>query len=77
MYGSNSFPNSLIYLVACQGIKNINLADALVDAGAGVVIAWDETNCLGQATGKLLFDLLLGGATVQEAMAALPMILTR
>jgi len=72
MYPANSFPNSLIYLVACQGMKNLNLAQAYVAAGAGVVIGWDETNCLGQATGKLLFDLLLGGMTVEEAFAAIP-----
>jgi uncharacterized protein YfaP (DUF2135 family) len=72
MYGGNSFPNSLIYLVACQGMKNLNLAKAYVAAGAGVVIGWDETNCLGQATGKLLFDIMLGGPTVEEAFAAIP-----
>jgi uncharacterized protein YfaP (DUF2135 family) len=72
MYGSNSFPNSLIYLVACQGMKNNNLASAFVNAGAGVVIGWDETNCLGQSTGKLLFDVMLGGPTVEEAFAAMP-----
>ena len=72
MYSGNAFPNSLIYLVACQGMKNTNLASAYVNAGAGVVIGWDETNCLGQSSGKLLFDVMLGGPTVEEAFAAMP-----
>ena len=72
-YSQNSFPNSLIYLVACQAFKSTTqLAAAFNNKGAGVVIGWDETNCLGQSTGKLLFDLLLGGATVEGAFQALP-----
>ncbi len=72
IYPANSFPNSLIYLVACQGMKNTNLAQAYNNAGAGVVIGWDETNCLGQSSGKLLFNLMLGGMTVEKALAAMP-----
>lgn len=73
IYSSNSFPNSLIYLVACQSFKDTKqLAMAYQNKGAGVIIGWDETNCLGQSTGKLLFDILLGGSTVGEAFDALP-----
>ncbi len=72
-YSSNSFPNSLIYLVACQSFKETNqLGKAFNNKGAGVTIGWNETNCLGQATGKLLMELMLGGATVEEAFEALP-----
>ena len=72
-YHVGSFPNSLIYLVACQAFKStIQLAQAYVDKGAGVVIGWDETHCKGPSTGKLLFDLLLGGATLGSAISDLP-----
>ncbi|MDO9255335.1 MAG: hypothetical protein Q7U54_07485 [Bacteroidales bacterium] len=72
-YDSKSFPNSLIYLVACQSFKGTNqLAAAFNNKGAGVTIGWDETNCLGQGTGKLLFDLLLSGASVESAFQTLP-----
>jgi len=72
-YQSSDFPNSLIYLVACQSFKSTNqLAEAFHSKGAGVTIGWNETDCLGPATGKLLFDILLGGSTVGEAFDALP-----
>lgn len=72
-YGAGSLPNSLIYTVACQTFQGTTqLAEAYHNGGAGVFIGWDETNCAGQGTGKLLFDLLLGGMTVEEAFTALP-----
>jgi len=72
-YSAGAFPNSLVYTVACQGLKGSNqLATAFTDAGAGVFIGWDETNCAGQGSGKLLFDLLLGGFTVGDAFDAMP-----
>jgi hypothetical protein len=62
------FPKSLIYLVACQGLMDVtdDLANQFIAKGAGVVIGWTETNCLGQASGKALFDYLLEGYTVGE-----------
>ncbi|MEI6747882.1 MAG: YfaP family protein [Bacteroidales bacterium] len=72
-YSTGSFPNSLLYLVACQSFTGTTqLAAAYNSKGVGVTIGWDETNCLGQSTGKLLFDILLGGATVGEAFDILP-----
>ena len=71
-YKNNSFPNSLIYWVACQGMKSDNLGKILSKKGAGVTIGWDETNCLGQTTGMMLFQSLLGGYSVQDAFDALP-----
>jgi uncharacterized protein YfaP (DUF2135 family) len=72
MYVANAFPRSMIYLVACQGMKNGQVGTSFVNKGARAVIGWDETNCLGQSTGKLLFDILLCGKNVRDAMAALP-----
>jgi hypothetical protein len=71
-YAPNSFPNSLIYWVACQSMKTSVLGKALHDRGAGVTVGWDETNCLGQSTGVLLFQSLLGGVDISSAFLALP-----
>jgi len=73
-YSQNSFPNSLVYWVACQGMKspNFGLGQVLQKKGVGVTIGWDETNCLGQSTGLSLFQSLLGGYSVAEAFQALP-----
>lgn len=72
-YGANVFPNSLLYLTADQSFKaTTQLAQAFDAKGAGVIIGWDETNCVGQATGKLLLDAMLGGADVAAAFANLP-----
>lgn len=74
MYAANDFPKSMIYLVACQGLKDANkqVARSFVNKGARGVIGWDETNCLGQSTGKQLFTTLLCGANIRDAFSALP-----
>jgi uncharacterized protein YfaP (DUF2135 family) len=72
MYTATDFPSSMIYLVACQGMKSGQLGPSFVNKGAHAVIGWDETNCLGQSTGKKLFDILLCGKNVRDAMADLP-----
>jgi uncharacterized protein YfaP (DUF2135 family) len=72
-YKENDFPNSLFYLTACQALKNTSrLADAFVNAGCGVFIGWNETNSLGKHTGQMLFDFLLGGKLLNEAIDVLP-----
>ena len=71
-YSNNSFPNSLVYWVACQGMKSSVLGETLHKKGVGVTVGWDETNCLGQSTGFLLFQTLLGGYSVEEAFQSLP-----
>lgn len=74
MYAANDFPKSMIYLVACQGLMDANkqVARSFVSKGARGVIGWDETNCLGQSTGKQLFTTLLCGANIRDAFNALP-----
>lgn len=73
-YTATDFPRSMIYLVACQGMKDGNrqVARSFVAKGARGVIGWDETNCLGQSTGKLLFTNLLCGKNLRDAVHALP-----
>ena len=72
-YAAGDFPHSLIYLVACQAFKGTNqIGQVFNAAGAAATVGWTETNCLGQSTGKLLFDAMLGGATLAEAFGALP-----
>ena len=74
MYAANDFPKSMIYLVACQGLKNPGrqVAVSFVNKGARGIIGWDETNCLGQSTGKKLFTTLLCGSNLKQAYNALP-----
>jgi|WetSurMetagenome_2_1015567.scaffolds.fasta_scaffold00317_18 uncharacterized protein YfaP (DUF2135 family) len=73
-YGTGDFPHSLVYLVACQSFKDAELLlpKVLNAKGAAAVVGWDETNCLGQSTGKTLFDAMLGGARLDSAIAHLP-----
>lgn len=72
-YSAGDFPNSLIYLVACQSFKSTTqLAEAYHGKGAGVIIGWDETNCIGHTTGQLIMDYMLGGLSVEEAISLLP-----
>ncbi len=74
MYAANDFPKSMIYLIACQGMKDPGrkVAVSFVNKGARGVIGWDETNCLGQSTGKKLFTTLLCGANIKQAVNSLP-----
>lgn len=71
-YKANSFPNSIIYLVACQGLKSENLAKIFNEKGVGVIIGWTETNDTGQSSGGQLFDELIGGMDVSTAFSNLP-----
>jgi hypothetical protein len=71
-YKQGDFPHSLIYLVACQGLTSKKISDAFASKGVAATVGWDETNCLGQTTGKLLFDALLGGDDLATAFASLP-----
>ena len=72
--GAAAFPKSMIYLVACQGMKDASrqIANSFYNKGARGVIGWDETNCLGQSTGKQLFTTLLCGANIRDAVQSLP-----
>jgi uncharacterized protein YfaP (DUF2135 family) len=71
-YATGSLPHSLIYLVACQGLKSARIATSLISRGAAAVVGWNETNCKGPSTGHLLFNALLGGKNLEQAIAALP-----
>lgn len=74
MYSATALPKSMVYLVACQGMKDPGrqIAKSFNNKGARAVVGWDETNCLGQSTGKQLFNLLLCGANLKQAFNALP-----
>jgi len=74
MYAAAAFPKSMIYLVACQGMKDPgrNVAQSFYNKGARGIIGWDEINCLGQSTGKQLFTTLLCGANIRAAVQSLP-----
>ncbi|MEO8167176.1 MAG: hypothetical protein ABI623_02955, partial [bacterium] len=74
LYAATDFPKSMIYLVSCQGLKSPTraVAQSFVNKGARGVIGWDETNCLGQSTGKQLFTTMLCGANIKQAFGALP-----
>jgi hypothetical protein len=68
-YKKKKFPNSLIYLTACEGLKNLDLAkNAFTMNGAGVVIGFKESQSVAGAAGSELFNKLLEGKTVYEAL---------
>lgn len=68
-YANNSFNNSLIYLVACEGLKKPeHFGKAFVDKGVKVVVGWDETNCIGAVTSKYLLYNLLNINNLSEAI---------
>jgi uncharacterized protein YfaP (DUF2135 family) len=72
--GATAFPRSMIYLIACKGMKDAGrqIAQSFFNKGARGIIGWDETNCLGQSTGKQLFTTLLCGANIRDAVGSLP-----
>lgn len=72
IYNINSFPNSFFYTVACQSLKGFDLATVLYNKGVSIYLGWDEKNSIGASSGKLLFDFLLCGRTVGEAIDDLP-----
>ncbi len=73
-YAAGAFPGSLIYLATCQGMKDPNraLAQAFVRKGASAVVGWTEKHGIGPHTGTLLFQFLLCGKKLINAIAALP-----
>jgi len=72
-YSSGSFPNSLVYLVACKSFMGTTqMAQAFNSKGAGAILGWDQSNSIGHTTGQLFFDYMLGGDRVEDAFNALP-----
>lgn len=74
-YGQGDFPGTLIYLGACQTLKDPAarpIGQAFVAKGAAAVIGWTELNSTGPSTSKRLFSFLLCGKTLQDAVRALP-----
>ncbi len=70
-YRVKDIPNSIIYLSVCHGSA---FAQPLIDKGAGVVISWSNTVSaeLCDGVGAKLYEHLLKGKTVKEAIAAVP-----
>jgi hypothetical protein len=67
---NHSFPNSMIYVCACQGMKNATLHTALRGAGAGYVAGYDETVGVAYANGVTFAfweNVLVDGDTAGEA----------
>jgi len=70
-YTSNSFPNSLIYWGACQGMKQNPLGkrllgETLSSKGVGATVGWDESTMWGEV-GMNLFHSLLRGFILKDA----------
>lgn len=67
---NHNFPNSMIYIAACQGMKNATLHTALRGAGAGYVAGYDETVGAAYAIGitqQFWQNVLEDGDTAGEA----------
>lgn len=74
-YAAGDFPGTVVYLGACQGLKDPNsrpLGQAFVAKGAAAVIGWTEMNSVGPSAAKRLFAFLLCGKRLVDARAALP-----
>lgn len=72
-YEAGSFPNSLIYLSACSGLKSTSsLAKAFTDRGAGVVIGWTGVHRNNAGRSLNLFSPLLDGKTVEKSFELVP-----
>lgn len=70
-FSSDAFPNSLFYLVACQGLKSNDLWKALNNKGCQSIVGWTETNAKGAPVGKEFYRLMLSGKNVGEAFASI------
>lgn len=74
-YAQGDFPGTMIYLGACQTLKDPNsrpIGQAFTAKGAAAVIGWTELNSTGPSTARRLFSFLLCGKTLQDAVRALP-----
>lgn len=74
-YAQGDFPGTIMYLGACQILKDPNsrpFGQAFAAKGASAVIGWTELNSVGPSTSKRLFSFLLCGKTLQDAVRALP-----
>jgi len=59
-YSNGSFPNTIVYMVCCEGLKNkTHLGEAFVNKGAKVVVGWNESNSLGHYSGCFLLGYML------------------
>lgn len=69
-YADQSYPNSLIYISACQSLANNTMAKAFVNKGAATYFGFDETvnTPFSQNMGETLFaNLIDNGDTTGEA----------
>ncbi|MBI5473808.1 MAG: hypothetical protein HY961_15835, partial [Ignavibacteriae bacterium] len=74
-YTAGDFPGTIVYLGACQGLKNPNtrpMGQAFVAKGASAVIGWTETNRVGPSAARRLFSFLLCGKILSDAVRSLP-----
>ena len=71
-YEGGDFPNSLIYMSACQFFTSSNFGMAFGSKGAGATVGWDETNCKGKFVGEHMLKAMLGGLSLSEAIEILP-----
>jgi hypothetical protein len=65
-----TFPNSIIIMMGCTGLKNSNMAQAFVSKGAKVYLSWDKsvtTDRTDEGTTAFLHSLA-SGKNVKEAV---------
>jgi hypothetical protein len=71
-YSAGDFPNSLIYINACQTFKGGNeMGEVFASKGAAVTLGWTHSQCIGDLTGALLIDYMVAGLDVQSAIGKL------
>ena len=70
-FDNDAFPNSIFYLVACQGMKSNDLKSTLYQKGCQSIIGWNEVNGKGAPVGKEFYRLMLSGKTVGESFESI------
>jgi len=63
---NKTFPNSLIYLIACEGMKNNQLGTVFNSKGAGVTIGWTKTVEISPYSGYSLIIGMLSGYKLED-----------
>jgi hypothetical protein len=64
------FPNTIVIMMGCEGLKNSLMAKAFVEKGAKVYISWDSpvlASYTDTATAYLLKQLVIENQTIKQA----------
>lgn len=69
-YLNGKLKNALVYMIACQGLRQDDLSNAFLEAGAAGVLGYTEDALfrVTYETGNTFFENMLGGSTAGKAL---------